>query len=201
MASILTVLLFQQFVDLTVPCIGASGAVCAILGATFYINIPKPLFLMLAALIALEIVKSLMGVVDKDSRGRLVPNNLDFEIPLLGLVEAGFPTTIDEQMTETISLDNYLIRDKNTSYLLEVKGDSMIDAGIQEGDLVIVERKGEPKIGDIVIAEVDGGWTMKYFRKKGSTVYLEPANKDYKPIFPVHQLRIAAIVRGVIRKY
>jgi repressor LexA len=104
-------------------------------------------------------------------------------------------------MTETISLDNYLIRDKNTSYLLEVKGDSMIDAGIQEGDLVIVERKGEPKIGDIVIAEVDGGWTMKYFRKKGSTVYLEPANKDYKPIFPVHQLRIAAIVRGVIRKY
>jgi membrane associated rhomboid family serine protease len=64
MASILTVLLFQQFVDLTVPCIGASGAVCAILGATFYINIPKPLFLMLAALIALEIVKSLMGVVD-----------------------------------------------------------------------------------------------------------------------------------------
>jgi len=77
----------------------------------------------------------------------------------------------------------------------------MIDAGIQEGDLVIVERKGEPKIGDIVIAEVDGGWTMKYFRKKGSMVYLEPANSNYKPIFPVHQLRIAAIVRGVIRKY
>jgi repressor LexA len=141
------------------------------------------------------------GILDKDSSGRLVPNNLDFEIPLLGLVEAGFPTTVDEAMTETISLDNYLIKDKSTSYLLEVKGDSMIDAGIQEGDLVIVERKGEPKIGDIVIAEVDGGWTMKYFRKKGSTVYLEPANKAYKPIFPVHQLRIAAIVRGVIRKY
>jgi SOS regulatory protein LexA len=141
------------------------------------------------------------GVLDKDSRGRLVPNNLDYEIPLLGLVEAGFPTNIDEQMSETISLDNYLIKDKNTSYLLEVKGDSMIEAGIQEGDLVIVERKGEPKVGDIVIAEVDGGWTMKYFRKKGSTVYLEPANSNYKPIFPTHQLRIAAIVKGVIRKY
>ena len=63
-ASVLTVLLFKQFVDLSVPCIGASGAVCAILGATLYINIPKPFFLILAAFIALEIVKSLVGVMD-----------------------------------------------------------------------------------------------------------------------------------------
>lgn len=141
------------------------------------------------------------GVLDKDSQGRLIPNRTEYQIPLLGLVEAGVPTTVDELMTDMISLDSYLIRDKSSSFLLEVKGDSMIDAGIQEGDLVVAERKGEPKIGDIVIAEVDGGWTMKYFRKKGSTVYLEPANREYKPIFPVHQLRIAAIVRGVIRKY
>ena len=141
------------------------------------------------------------GVLDKDSRGRLVPNKIDSEIPLLGLVEAGIPTVVDEQSTDMLSLDTYLIRDKSSTFLLEVKGDSMIEAGIQEGDLVVAERKGEPKIGDIVIAEVDGGWTMKYFRKKGSTVYLEPANREYKPIFPVHQLRIAAIVRGVIRKY
>lgn len=85
--------------------------------------------------------------------------------------------------------------------MLEVKGDSMIDAGIQEGDLVLVERGREPKIGDIVIAEVDGGWTMKYYRKKGSTIYLEPANKRYGPIFPTHDLKIEAVVRGVIRKY
>lgn len=141
------------------------------------------------------------GVLDKDSQGRLIPNRTEYQIPLLGLVEAGVPTTVDEQMTDMLSLDSYLIRDKSASFLLEVKGDSMIDAGIQEGDLVVAERKGEPKIGDIVIAEVDGGWTMKYFRKKGSTVYLEPANREYQPIFPVHQLRIAAIVRGVIRKY
>lgn len=141
------------------------------------------------------------GVLDKDTSGRLIPNRIDNEIPLLGLVEAGIPTIVDAQSTDTLSLDNYLIRDKAMTYLLEVKGDSMIDAGIQEGDLVIAERKGEPKVGDIVIAEVDGGWTMKYFRKKGSTVYLEPANKEYKPIYPTHQLRIAAIVRGVIRKY
>jgi repressor LexA len=141
------------------------------------------------------------GVLDKDSQGRLVPNRLIGETPMLGLVEAGFPTTMDEQMTDTINIEDYLIRDKGSSYLLEVKGDSMIDAGIQEGDLVIAERKGEPKPGDIVIAEIDGGWTMKYFRKQGSKVFLEPANKKYHPIYPTQDLKVAAIVKGVIRKY
>ena len=141
------------------------------------------------------------GIVTKDSRGRLAPMRLLNEIPMLGLVEAGFPTTMDEAMTDTISLDDYLVRDKGATYLLTVKGDSMIDAGIQEGDLVLAERKGEPKSGDIVIAEVDGGWTMKYLRKNGSSTYLEPANKKYKPIYPTHDLKVAAIVKGVIRKY
>ena len=85
--------------------------------------------------------------------------------------------------------------------MLEVKGDSMIDAGIQEGDLVIAERGREPKPGNIVIAEVDGGWTMKYYRKKGSEVYLEPANKNYPLIYPKENMKIAAVVKGVIRKY
>jgi repressor LexA len=141
------------------------------------------------------------GLIDKDGNGRLIPQRNMFEIPLLGLVEAGIPTSVDEQSTDTLSIDSYLIKDKLNTYLLEVKGDSMIDAGIQEGDLVIAERKGDPKPGDIVIAEVDGGWTMKYYRKKGSSVFLEPANREYKPIYPSYSLRIAAIVRGVIRKY
>jgi repressor LexA len=90
---------------------------------------------------------------------------------------------------------------KQSTYLLEVKGDSMIDEGIKEGDLVIVERRGDPKDGDIVIAEVDGGWTMKYFKKKGSLIYLKPANKNYSPIYPQYDLKVAAIVKGVVRKY
>lgn len=78
----------------------------------------------------------------------------------------------------------------------------MIDAGIQEGDLVIAERTArEPKDGEIVIAEVDGGWTMKYFKKKGNKVWLEPANKSYSPIYPEYDIKVAAIVKGVIRKY
>ena len=141
------------------------------------------------------------GVVAKDSKGKLIPSQRLDEIPILGLVEAGFPSMAEEQLSDTISLDDYLIDHKESTYLLEVKGESMIDAGIHEGDLVIVERRGDVKIGDIVIAEVDGGWTMKYYRKSGNTIFLEPANKKFKPIYPKEDLKIAAIVKGVIRKY
>ncbi len=142
------------------------------------------------------------GIVDKDSNGKLTPMKIFGEVPLLGLVEAGIPTTVDQDNSESLSLDEYLIGgNKNSTYLLEVKGDSMIDEGIREGDLVLVERRGDPKDGDIVIAEVDGGWTMKYFKKKGSIVYLKPANKNYSPIYPSYDLKVAAIVRGVVRKY
>ncbi len=141
------------------------------------------------------------GTVDKDSRGKLTPKRLMGEIPLLGLVEAGFPTLAEEETLNMINIDDYLIRYKDSTYLLEVKGDSMIDEGIKEGDLVVAERKGEPKDGDIVIAEVDGGWTMKYYKKKDGKVYLLPANKNYRPIYPQYELRVAAIVKGVIRKY
>lgn len=141
------------------------------------------------------------GRVGKDGKGRLFPLKLFGEIPLLGLVEAGFPSAAEEEMTDTLSLDDYLIEKKESSYMLRVKGNSMIDAGIQEGDLVIVERGGEPRLGDIVIAEVDGGWTMKYLREKNGERYLEPANKDYEDIYPENEMKIAAIVRGVVRKY
>ncbi len=143
------------------------------------------------------------GVINKDSKGKLTPHKLFGEIPLLGLVEAGIPTMAEEDLSNTISLEEYLIphNSKDSTYLLEVKGDSMIEEGIKEGDLVIVERRGTARDGDIVIAEVDGGWTMKYFRKEGNKVYLQPANKDFKNIYPEYDLKIAAIVRGVIRKY
>jgi repressor LexA len=141
------------------------------------------------------------GIVTKDTAGKLIPTRMFDEVPLLGLVEAGFPTTAEESTTDTLSIDEYLIEHKEATYILEVKGDSMIEAGICEGDLVIVERGVQPKIGDIVIAEVDGGWTMKYYRKKGTQIYLEPANRNYKPIYPTYDLKIAAIVRGVVRKY
>jgi repressor LexA len=109
----------------------------------------------------------------------------------------------DEELLESISLDNYLIPNKEKTFILEVKGDSMIEAHIEEGDLVIAERAETAKNGEIVVAEVDGEWTLKYLRKDTikNTIWLEPANKNYKPIHPKHSLRIAAVIRGVIRKY
>ena len=141
------------------------------------------------------------GILNKDSTGKLIPNSLTPEVNLLGLVEAGIPAVAEETILDTLNLDNYLIKNRNSTFILEVKGDSMIEEGIKEGDLVIAERRIEAKDGDIVIAEVDGGWTMKYFRKKGNQIYLEPANKKYKPIFPENEMNIGAVVKGVIRRY
>ena len=77
----------------------------------------------------------------------------------------------------------------------------MKDAGIFEGDMVIVERDAQAKIGDIVIAEVDGEYTIKYLREKAGKLYLDPANKDFKPIYPENELSVIAVVRSVIRKF
>mgnify|MGYP001792707918 FL=1 len=77
----------------------------------------------------------------------------------------------------------------------------MIDAHIEPGDMVLVEKTNQAKDMQIVIAEVDGEFTMKYFRKKGDKVWLEPANKNYKPIYPEHSLNINAVVKAVIRQY
>ncbi len=142
------------------------------------------------------------GIVGKDSQGRLIPHKLAGEVPLLGIVEAGIPTTAEEDVLDTFNLDEYFIRDVGKTFILEVKGDSMIEEGIKEGDLVVAERTQNPKEGDIVIAQVDGGWTMKYLRmKNGKPSHLEPANKKYKPIYPEYEFTIAAVVKGVLRKY
>lgn len=141
------------------------------------------------------------GILEKDRQGRLVPTLAAGEVPLLGLVEAGIPSTADSDILDTLSIEEYLIPKKEKTFLLEVKGDSMIEAHIDEGDLVIAERAQNARNGDIVVAEVDGGWTLKYYRTDGQKVWLEPANRRLKPIYPEYELRVAAIVRGVIRKY
>lgn len=145
------------------------------------------------------------GFVTKDSLGKLIPTDLFNEIPFVGLVKAGLPAP-GESLHETLNIETYLAPKKESTYLFEVDGDSMIDAHIASGDIVIAERTQRARNGDIVIAEVDGEFTMKFFRitqnKNGSeTIWLEPANKKFKPIYPKEQLTIVAIVRGVMRKY
>ena len=150
-----------------------------------------------------KIVEKLIngGLVDKDHLGRLIPTQSFGEVPMLGLVTAGLPADAEEEILDTINLDEMLVQNKALTYMLEVDGDSMIDAHIEKGDMVLVERSNQAKDGDIVIAEVDGEYTMKYFRQKGNKAWLEPANKNYSPIYPEHSLNVIAKLKAVIRKY
>ena len=142
------------------------------------------------------------GMVARDKTGRLLPTSLlAGGIKLVGSVQAGFPSPAEEELLDTMSLDEYLIRKPESSYLVKVTGDSMIEAGILPGDLVIVERGRDPKPGDIVIAEVDGHWTMKFFEKRGGKITLRAANKKYPPICPEQELAIGGVVVGNLRKY
>lgn len=141
------------------------------------------------------------GALEKDAKGFLKPARLSLSLPLVGSVAAGFPSPAEEELRDTISFDEYLVNNRTSSFVLSVTGDSMIGEGIKEKDLVIVERGREPKNGDIILAEVDGQWTMKYFRKKGKKVTLEAANPKYPPIIPQEELRIAGVITAVVRKY
>jgi repressor LexA len=139
--------------------------------------------------------------LETDAPETLLPGRGFSDLPILGTVMAGFPSPADEELTDTMSLDEFLITNKEATYILKVDGESMIDTGILPGDILLVERGAEPRDGDIVIAQVDHEWTIKYFRKRGRAVFLEAANKDFKPIHPQDELKIAAVVRAVIRKY
>jgi SOS regulatory protein LexA len=142
--------------------------------------------------------------IEKDSAGRLFPKErLLGGVKILGAVEAGFPTPAEEDLAETMSLDNYLIGNKEATFMLRVSGESMIDAGIQPDDMVIVERRTDAKDGDIVVAFIDGGYTVKFLRKRNGRIWLEPANEKFTPIIPAEgeELRIMAVVKAVVRKY
>jgi SOS regulatory protein LexA len=140
-------------------------------------------------------------VLQRDAKGRLIAGSIAAPVKMLGTVEAGFPSPAEEELADNLSLDDLLIHNREATFLLKVSGDSMSHAGILPGDMVLVDKGEVPKSGDIVIAEVDGEWTMKYLRKKGENVMLLPANPKYQPIKPKRELKIAGVVTAVVRKY
>lgn len=121
----------------------------------------------------------------------------------LGTVQAGFPTAADEDVeTELMSLDDFLVEKRGYTYMLEVAGESMIEAGIFEGDLVLVEKGRIPKRGDIVLALVDHEYTLKYLDSEKGKPVLIPANKKFKKIYPnPDTFKVEAVLRAIIRKY
>lgn len=122
-----------------------------------------------------------------------------FELPLIGLIAAGEPIEAIEDR-ETVAVPASLAGDPN-AFVLRVKGDSMIDDGILDGDYVIVERSYFPQNGDVVVALLDNTYaTLKRFYRTDEGVRLQPANKTMKPLF-VKNPAIQGIVRGVFRKF
>ena len=121
-------------------------------------------------------------------------------LPLKGLITAGVPIEAVEEH-ETFAVPVELAPDSANSYVLRVKGESMIEDGILDGDYVVVERNPSPKNGDVVVALLDNSYaTLKRFYREKDRIRLQPANAKMKPIY-THDPLIQGIVRAVIRNF
>lgn len=121
-------------------------------------------------------------------------------LPLKGLITAGMPIeAVEEREVFAVPVD--LVPDSANSYVLKVKGESMIDDGILDGDYVIVERNPSPRNGEVVVALLDNAYaTLKRFYRERDRIRLQPANKTMKPIYCYDPL-IQGVVRGVVRSF
>ena len=117
------------------------------------------------------------------------------------VVKAGFASVADDYAEKRVSLDESFEINSPSTFLFTVSGDSMIDLGIYEGDKVIVKKSSTAKNGDIVVAFIDGGYTLKTYRNKDGKVWLEPANSNYPNLYPKEVLTIFGIAQGIVRKF
>ena len=124
-------------------------------------------------------------------------------LPFLGRIAAGNPIEAITGSFEQISVPNYLINKKDEHFTLEVTGDSMIDTGIFDGDIVVIRKTETANSGDIVVALIDQNEvTLKRFRSFKNSIALEPANKNYKiRIFGEDRVKIQGKLVGLIRKF
>jgi len=130
-------------------------------------------------------------------------NENEKNLPFLGRIAAGNPIEAITGSFEQISVPNYLINNKDEHFTLEVSGDSMVDAGIFDGDIVIIRKTEAANSGDIVVALIDQNEvTLKRFRSFKNSIALEPANKNYKiRLFGEDRVKIQGKLVGLIRKF
>ncbi|MEK7672764.1 MAG: transcriptional repressor LexA [Patescibacteria group bacterium] len=151
------------------------------------------------------------GFIEKDDTPRgikllaSIKEKLDapmaMKLPVLGFIPAGGPVLTEEYIENWMSVGDDLVKDTKNYFLLKVTGVSMIDAGIFEGDLVVVDGKREARDGDIVVALVDNHNTLKRYIKREGKTYLKAENKDYKDIYPENELSVQGVVTSLIRQY
>jgi len=144
--------------------------------------------------------KNVIEIYPDKPRGiRLINQINEFELPLVGSVAAGLPIEAIENVESYVTIPEVLRRKKPT-FLLRVRGDSMIDAGILDGDLIAVRKTQTANIGEIVVARIEDEVTVKRLQKQGANAVLEPANDNYQPIIlPAEDLAIEGLFVGLIR--
>jgi len=156
-----------------------------------------------------KVVTSLVAAkkLQKDPKGRIKilaqPRDdepVSVALPLFGPIAAGFAAPVEEHAEEQVTLESYLVRNKNATFLLRVKGDSMIGVGIHEGDLVLVDKSHSPKPNDIVVGILDGEFTLKRLKKDKGKMYLQAENPAYPDLHALDELKVAGVVVGLVRK-
>jgi len=156
----------------------------------------------LEALVKKGIIKKYEGSVRGiEVLDRKVGRGLDgIDIPHMGFIAAGKPIEPHTDNDTTFQVSPSMISNKKRSYVLQVKGDSMVDEGILDGDYVVIEQREDANNGDIVVALLDNGLaTLKRFFREATRIRLEPANSAMKPIFATN-VRVQGKVVGLIRK-
>lgn len=142
------------------------------------------------------------GFIDRTPDGAWIPTRQFFARPLAeSTVQAGMPVSVTDTQGEYFVIDEMLIDTPSKTTLITVKGDSMIDAGIHDGDVAVVEKRMTANIGDIVVAIVDDDFTLKTLDRENGEFILRPANPSYPVIRPHGKLEIFGVLTGLIRKY
>lgn len=143
-----------------------------------------------------------MGMLERTADGDWAPSERFFDRAIATQpVPAGMPISADSDVHEQITIDRFLIQQPTKTVLIRVKGDSMVDAGIHDGDLAVVERKTEATQGVIVVAVVDDQFTLKTLARDKDGYHLLPANPNYPVIRPNGKLEIFGVLVGLVRKY
>lgn len=142
-----------------------------------------------------------LKIIDQKVASSILGTHPSIELPLMGYIAAGRPLEPHTDPNATFQVSASMISGKRTAYVLQVKGDSMIEDGILDGDFVVIEKTNEVINGDIVVALVDNNLaTLKKFYNENGKVVLKPANSQMEPIYP-NSLTIQGKAVGVVRKF
>jgi DNA polymerase V len=125
------------------------------------------------------------------------------DVPLYGdSVPAGFPSPADDYLDMDLNLHDYLVQHPSATFCVRAIGDSMVDAGIQSSDVMVIDRALTPKNNDIILAVVNGEFTVKRIKKSEDELYLMPANENYKPMKITEEMnfQVWGVVTFIIHK-